>query len=308
MIEVEHLMKRYSVADALKDVSLRVEEGEVCGLIGPNGAGKTTLLRILATVLKPTSGTVRLTGLDLASDVLEIRRRIGYMPDTFSTYEELRVDAFLEFFAHVYEIPRERIHQIIADILTLVDLMPLRHAPIEELSLGVRQRLSLARVLLHNPTVLLLDEPVSGLDPRARVEMRALLRELGQMGKAVLISSHVLTDLADLCDSLLVLEKGEMIFSGTFEELRERVAGERGVEVAVAERHDEAVAFLRAQRWAQEVREQDSRIDLVLTSRDVLLEDVSRALFDAGFAVTRFAEKDVDLEEAFLRLTRGVVS
>ncbi|MFQ5654762.1 MAG: ABC transporter ATP-binding protein [Planctomycetota bacterium] len=309
MIEVECLSKIFSSGYALREVSLSVSPGEVCGLIGPNGAGKTTLLRILATVLKPSGGSVKLAGFELAVEVMEARRRIGYMPDTFSTYEELRVDSFLEFFAHLYGLPRDRVRPTVTDILTLVDLLAMRHAPIERLSLGVRQRLSLARALLHNPDVLLLDEPISGLDPRARVEMRALLRELRSMGKTILISSHVLTDLADLCDRFLVLERGEVTFTGTLEELTRRVFRGRRIEIAVAGRGEEAAGLIRRRMWAQEVRSLGpDAFEVELTSADVSPEEVSATLFEAGFQVTRFAEREVDLEEAFLRLTQGIVS
>ena len=227
MIKIRGLTKEYATKGALKGLDAEVAPGEVCGLIGSNGAGKTTLLRILSTVLRPTAGEVSIADYDIRKDAHQIRGLIGYMPDSLSTYEEIRVDTFLEFFAHLYNLPRDTITRTIGDILTLVDLTPLRHSLIETLSLGSRQRLSLGRVLLHNPEVLLLDEPVSGLDPRARVEMRALLKELGSMGKSILISSHVLTDLVDLCDRLLIIEWGEKVFSGSFQELEDMVAAEK---------------------------------------------------------------------------------
>jgi len=308
MIEIRALSMEFASKRALKGIDATLPEGEICGLIGPNGAGKTTLLRILATVLRPSSGQVRIAGYDLRRDPLSVRRVIGYMPDDSSSYEELRVDAFLEFFAHLYGLPREEITRTIGDILALVDLTPLRHAPIGSLSLGTRQRLSLARALLHQPKVLLLDEPVSGLDPRARVEMRALLRELGRMGRTVLISSHVLTDLVGLCDRFIVLEQGERLFDGTLAELEHRVGAEPRIEIDLPERREEAIAFLGRQAFAREVRGTESGCDLLLASPETRPETVTKALFEAGFPVARFAPRPVDLEEAFLRLTRGIVS
>ncbi|MEM7165380.1 MAG: ABC transporter ATP-binding protein [Planctomycetota bacterium] len=308
MIEVQHLSKEYSIGPVLSDVSFKVEPGEVCGLIGPNGAGKTTLLRILATILHPSGGSVSMCDIDLREDAQEIRRRIGYMPDRFSTYEELRVDSFLEFFASIYEIPEAQVSSVTQDILKLVDLAPLRHSLIENLSLGVRQRLSLARALLHNPEVLLLDEPVSGLDPRARVEMRALLKELGDMGKTVLMSSHVLTDMVDVCDRFLVLEQGRVVFHGTLAELEARVADRRVIRINAAPRNGELADFLRSYRWASSIQNggEDVRVELGAEAPD--LAKISQQLFDAGFALSRFTEEPFDLEEGFLRLTRGVVS
>jgi len=307
MIEIRNLSKAYSLRLGLRGIDATLPEGEICGLIGPNGAGKTTLLRILATVLRPSSGQVRIAGYDLARDPLSVRRLVGYMPDDTSSYEELRVDAFLEFFAHLYGLPRAEITRTIGEILALVDLVPLRHAPIESLSLGTRQRLALGRALLHQPKVLLLDEPVSGLDPRARVEMRALLRELGRMGRTVLISSHVLTDLADLCDRFLVLEQGEMLFSGSLDELVARTGAEARIEIDLPERAAEALELLAREPYAREVRLREGGLDLLLAD-GTPPETVTRALVGAGFPVARFAPREVDLEEAFLRLTKGIVS
>ena len=311
MIEVDKLSKEFRSVPVLNGVSFRVEPGEVCGLIGPNGAGKTTLLRILGTILRPRSGHVRICGVDLRDDPIAIRRGIGYMPDNFSTYEELRVDSFLEFFAAIYEIPDDQVAAVIQDILKLVDLGGVRHSLISSLSLGVRQRLSLARALLHNPDVLLLDEPVSGLDPRARVEMRALLKELGAMGKTVLMSSHVLTDMVDVCDRFLVLEQGEVVFHGTLPELRNRVVGRRLLRIAAADL-DALHEYAKQRPWAVEVSRVDtdtttSELRVVLSPDAAPLEELAQELFSAGHALHLFAEEAFDLEEAFLRLTKGVI-
>lgn len=309
MIQVDGVSKVFRTRQALRNVGLRVAEGEVCGLIGPNGAGKTTLLRILATVLPPTSGKVWIAGFNLRRNPEQIRWRIGYMPDSFAIYEELRVDTYLELFASIYRLPRERTWQTIDDVLRLVDLVELRNAPVSSLSLGARQRLGFGRLLLHNPDVLLLDEPVSGLDPRARMEMREFLKELGRMGKTVLISSHVLSDLADLCDRVVILEVGEVVFAGTVEELKKRARVGCAVELAVDGDPAKIGIFLREQTWAKEVHSlKDGHFVVTISGSACSLAQVSGDLFKAGFRVTKFLERDVHLEEAFLRLTTGQVS
>jgi len=308
MIRIAGLVKTFGATTALRDVDLEVPAGEVCGLIGPNGAGKTTLLRILATVLRPTRGDVTIAGLRLPAEAAGVRPRIGYMPDSFAGYDELRVDAFLAFFAHVYRLPRDTVWPRIQDILELVDLARSRNMLVSALSLGSRQRLGLARVLIHNPDVLLLDEPVSGLDPRARVEIRELLRELGRMGKTVLISSHVLSDLAGVCDRFAVVDRGAVRFSGTVGELKARVSPQRTVEVRVdgdgggAPPEKRLARFLEGQRWALAVRARAAGVEVDIEDR-VALADVARQLFQAGFSITRFIEREADLEDAFLKLT-----
>ena len=309
MIEFQNLCMRYQLRDVLRGISGSVAPGEVCGLIGSNGAGKTTLLRILATILRPSAGTVRIAGCALPDEVHSARRRLGYMPDHLATYDELRVRSFLEFFAHLYDLPRATLPDTVRDVLQLVDLGALGSASIESLSLGARQRLSLGRVLLHNPDVLLLDEPVSGLDPRARVEMRTLLAELGRMGKSILISSHVLGDLKGLCDRYLILEAGEVVFQGTHAEFEEAVAGPPRVSVTVPENREEAFAFLAAQPFTSDViREAPGEFTVRLRGDEFSAVDVGRALHGAGYVIARLVSDPVDLEEGFLRLTRGVVT
>ncbi len=305
MIEVCSLSKEFPAICALRDVNFTVEQGTVCGLIGPNGAGKTTLLRILATLIIPTSGTARVAGFEVPREAAEIRKRIGYMPDTFGANEELTVDSHLEFFAHVYRLPRQESQRTIADLLALVDLVHLRNSIISRLSLGARQRLALGRVLLHNPEVLLLDEPVSGLDPRARVEMRELLRELGRMGKTVLISSHVLADLADLCDRLVILNQGKTAFSGSLPELKEKVMPDRTLEIAVEGDVERLREFLLRKIWVRHVNTfKQNGLEVVVNDPEVPLADISATLSQEDFRITRFLEREMDLEEAFLRITR----
>jgi ABC-2 type transport system ATP-binding protein len=277
--------------------------------VGPNGAGKTTLLRILATLIPPSGGTARVAGFDVRRDAAEIRTRIGFMPDTFGGDEELRVDSYLEFFAHVYRLSREERLRTIRGILNLVDLTRYQNLAIANLSLGAKQRLSLGRALLHNPEVLLLDEPVSGLDPRGRVEMREILKELGRMGKTVLISSHILADLADICDRIVILEKGEATFSGTLEELKRQTMPDRTLEVEVVEDTERACTLLAQQPWARAVeRAENNRLLVTLSDPAVSPAEVSSTLFEAGFQISRLLEREADLEQAFLWMTRGAES
>jgi ABC-2 type transport system ATP-binding protein len=304
-IEVQGLSRRFYLASALVKVDFAVGRGEVCGLIGSNGAGKTTLLRILATLLLPTSGLARVAGFDVRNEAPQVRKRIGYMPDTFGAFDDMRADSYLEFFARIYRLPADETLRVLEDILRLVDLVHLRNTPVSRLSLGARQRLSLGRVLVHNPEVLLLDEPVSGLDPVARVEMRELLRELGRMGKTVLVSSHALADLAELVTRVVVREKGETALAGTLEDLKRMVMPERVLELEVEGDVEKATQLLSAQIGLSGVRaEEGGRLLVSLRDGDLSPSAVSRILFGAGFGLRRLLERELDLEEAFLRITR----
>ena len=229
MIETVGLTKRYRDRVALADLNLKIDQGDVFWFIGPNGAGKSTTIKILATLLRPTSGMARVAGFSVDAGVREIRRAMGYMPDFFGLYDDLTVREYLEFFAAAYKIRGKARKKVIDDVLALVDLGHRADAQIDALSRGMQQRLSLARVLLHDPKVLLLDEPASGLDPRARVEFREIIKELRKMGKTVLISSHILPELADMCNKVGIIEKGRLVASGSVEEVIQRAQGERWV-------------------------------------------------------------------------------
>ncbi|HYE98010.1 MAG TPA: ABC transporter ATP-binding protein, partial [Planctomycetota bacterium] len=226
MIEISNLSKTYGAHLALDHATFSIEAGDMFGLIGPNGAGKTTLIRILATLLHPTSGSATIAGKSVTRDAAAVRRLIGYMPDFFGVYEELKVREYLEFFASTYGIRGAKRTAVVDSVLELTDLTGKRDALIAALSRGMQQRLGLARVLVHDPQVLLLDEPASGLDPRARIEIRALLKELRKMGKTILISSHILADLADLCNKIGLIERGKLLYAGGLREAMARVQGD----------------------------------------------------------------------------------
>src|ERR1044071_5605790 len=225
MIQIQHLRKEYKELVAVKDLNLELEAGDIFGYIGPNGAGKTTTIKMLATLLTPTAGTAYVDGIDVVRNPEEVRGIVGYMPDFFGVYDDIKVWEYLDFFAAAYRIPKEKRPQIIDDVLTLTDLNVKKDAYVESLSRGMKQRLCLAKTLVHDPKVLLLDEPASGLDPRARTEIKERLKELKAMGKTIIVSSHILPELADFCNKIGIIEKGQMVVSGEVEAIMKQVRG-----------------------------------------------------------------------------------
>ncbi len=304
MIETTNLTKRYGPMRALDGLCLKVEKGDIFGFIGPNGAGKTTTIRILATLLGATSGDALVCGYSVRRHPKDIRRMIGYMPDSFGVYEEMRVDEYLEFFAAAHGIARGSRTKVVSDILALVDLGHKRESLIGQLSRGTQQRLGLARVLLHDPQVLLLDEPASGLDPRARIEIRELIRELGRMGKTILISSHILPELGDLCNRVGILERGKLLHQGTLSEVASRLREGRWVQARVARDPERAVAALSASAEVQEARLEGDMISVRLRDGTGSVAGVSDLLVREGFGLLHFQEEEMDLEQVFLRVTR----
>ena len=245
IVETRGLTKRYGPFQALEELNLTIESGVVFGFIGPNGAGKTTSMRILATLLEPTSGEAWVGGYSVSREPKSVRQVIGYMPDNFGVYDNMKVWEYLDFFAAAYGLPRGRRLGLIDDLLALVDLSEKKEGYVEALSRGMKQRLCLARTLVHDPQLLILDEPASGLDPRARIELRALLRQLGALGKTVIVSSHILTELADICDHVGIIERGRLLASGSITEMLRQVQTNRVVLVrmiADARMSDEDIA------------------------------------------------------------------
>lgn len=309
MIEARNLTKRYGKLVALDDLSLDIGTGEVFGFIGPNGAGKSTTMKILACLMRADSGSATIDGHDVATDGPAIRRLIGYMPDFLGVYEDLTVDEYLQFFAAAFRIPRKQRRATIDGVLELTDLTDKRRSPVDGLSRGMTQRLGVARVLIHDPKVLLLDEPASGLDPRARIEMRTLLAELGRMGKSIMISSHILTELAELCSTIGIIEKGQLLFSGSLEDAyrkaslgdRVRITIEGGLDIEKAEQ------VLEGDPRITRVSSNGRTITVDLTpdtqSRHFIIEKLSAA----GALIGAFRPEEARLEDAFLRLTKGSV-
>ena len=232
-VKIKNLWVKYGKLTAVRDLSFEIPQGEVFGFIGPNGVGKTSTIKILATLLKPSSGTVTIGGLDVVKQQRDVRLRIGYMPDFFGVYDDLTANEYLHFFAAAYRLPKAKREAVIADVLALTDLTEKRQALVDGLSRGMKQRLSLARVLLHDPDLLLLDEPASGLDPRARIEMRELLKELARMGKTILISSHILHELSELCTRIGIVETGELVTEGSLRDIYAQLGAMRTIHVQV---------------------------------------------------------------------------
>ncbi len=322
MIETINLTKRYGDLVALNNLNLTINEGDCFGFIGPNGAGKTTTIKILATLLKPSSGQANVAGLTIGYQNRQIRPLIGYVADELGAYEDMVVTEYLEFFAAAYSIHGSQRKKVVADVLELTDLSYKATAEVNGLSRGMRQRLSVARVLLHDPKVLLMDEPASGLDPRARIEMRELLKELRRMGKTILISSHILPELAELCNVVGIIERGQLLFNGPVAEIVRRAKMGHVVHVAVLDRTDEAAKIIQAFPGVKKVAIQDADVnDRVTKIIQVDFDDTAgggptggmhyydlpNVLINKGFRVTKFMEEPVNLETAFMRLTKGLV-
>ncbi len=313
MIETVNLTRKYGDLTALDNLNLTIEEGTCFGFIGPNGAGKTTTIKILATLLKPTWGEARVDGHVVGYQNHLIRPLIGYVPDFLGAYDDMLVSEYLEFFAACYGIHGEKRMRVVGEVLELTDLVSKRKSDVNGLSRGMQQRLSVARVLLHDPKVLLMDEPSSGLDPRARIEMRELLKELRRMGKTILISSHILFELAELCTAVGVVEQGKLIFSGGISEMMDRAGSGSMVHVVVDERPQEAAALLKQVRGILKVtlerEEKVVRIDVTIDPKSGMpISDIPSRLIAQGFRVARFSHEPMNLETAFMRLTKGIVS
>lgn len=307
MLIVENLTKKYGRLTAVDNLSLEVEEGAIFGFVGPNGAGKTTTMKILATLLAPTSGRAWIKGEEVIAHPGRIRQLVGYMPDFFGVYDDLKVEEYLNFYGASYGIPASRRQQIITDLLELVDLTHKRFAYVDSLSRGMKQRLCLARSLVNDPALLILDEPASGLDPRARVEMRELLKELKAMGKTIIISSHILPELSELCTHIGIMEAGQLVISGTNDEVLQRTRTGQSLEVRVLDRAVEAESILKRELGLNEVCFYDYRCEVPFTGTDQDLSRILACLTSAAIPVVTFAEKRNNLEDIFMQVTKGVV-
>ena len=310
MIETRDLTKMYGDLYALNRLSIKLERGDVYGFIGPNGAGKTTTMRILATLLNPTWGEASVCGYSIYNGAKEIRRLIGYMPDFFGVYDDMKVIEYLEFFAAAYRIKGPERRKKCDQVLDLVDLVYKRDALVTSLSRGMTQRLGLARVLLHEPQVLLLDEPASGLDPRARIEMRGLLKELRSMGKTILVSSHILPELADICNKIGIIERGKLLFDGDVQSAIRRVRQHTVLDVAVTNGMTQAAKDQlegHPDVLKVEPREDDS---LRVTLNDEIRDGsfIAEILVKNGFRLKMLREEEIDLEDVFMAITKGITN
>ena len=312
VVETRGLVKRYGDQLAVAGIDLVVGPGEIYGLVGPNGAGKTTTMKILATLLAPTAGEALVTGIPVGADPIEVRRRIGYMPDFYGVYDDLRVWEYLDFFGRCYGVPANRRPPMVGELLEIVGLTDKRDQYVESLSRGMRQRLCLAHTLVHDPALLILDEPASGLDPRARVEMREILRELRAMGKTILVSSHILPELGEMCTGVAIIDRGQLLRSGTIHEI------ERSLRATALLRIDvlgDATAVAAARDWlATDERVGDvldvaggadghARIEVPFDGPPDAQAELLRTMVDAGHRVVGFTQATSDLEEIFLKVT-----
>jgi len=307
MIETKNLTKNYGNLTAVDDLNLTIKDGDIFGFIGPNGAGKTTTMRILVTLLEPTGGSAFINGLNVTKDGKKVRRLVGYMPDFMGVYDDLKVFEYLEFFAAAFGIERKKRKSIVEGVLELTDLESKKSATVDSLSRGMQQRLGLARVLIHDPKVLILDEPASGLDPRARIEIRELLRELKRMGKTIMISSHILSELEEICDHVGIIEHGRLVFSGTMEEIRPRLGIESKVRVSVADHQDKAIELLSALPQVRQVQALGDEIAVTFHEGKDANGIVARTLVNAGLDIISIQPERLKLDDAFLQLTKGMV-
>ena len=305
VVDVDSLWVRYGQLAAVRGISLQIPKGEVFGFIGPNGAGKSSTIKVLATLLRDFTGRVKINEIDVLWRPQAVREKIGYVPDFFGVYEDLTVEEYLHFFAAAYRIERNRRKAIIGDVLELTDLTHKLDSPVDALSRGMKQRLSLARVLLHDPDLLLLDEPASGLDPRARIEMRELLKALKEMGKTILISSHILHELAQLCTRIGIIEAGQMVAQGSVNDIYRHLGLLRIVHVQVVDMSDALVERIRTIPGVDSVDPQVDRLAIRLHEDQTSIEDLHDHLVACEARIRMFQPEAMDMETAFMKLTEG---
>ncbi len=310
MIVCQNLSKSYGSFHALENLSLEIDKGDTFGFIGPNGAGKTTTIRILSTLLDPTSGSATVAGYSVTEQPDEIRRVLGYMPDKFGVYDGIKVWEYLDFFAGAFRLPRASRPKLIDDVLELTDLSQKKEFFVEALSTGMRQRLCLAKTLLHDPQVLILDEPASGLDPRARIEMRELLKELTRMGKTIMISSHILPELSDFCNRVGILEAGKLLAAGKVDDIMGTLQSERKITVRLLRSGAKAASWLESQEGVAGLDHVDGtpcKIKFGFSGDLDALAQLASVLADTEYGLIGFEEAKTDLEDLFLRVTKGEV-
>jgi ABC-2 type transport system ATP-binding protein len=305
MITLDHLTKTYrrGRVPALDGLSLTIPERSIFGFVGPNGAGKTTTLRILATLLRPDGGSARISGEDVVAHPERVRQLIGYMPDFFGVYDDLKVTEYLDFYGEAHGLAAGVRRRMIGDLLALVDLEDKADEYVDALSRGMKQRLCLARCLMHDPQVLLLDEPASGLDPRARVEMRELVRELRELGKTIVISSHILSELAEMCTEVGIIDHGRLAAAGPVDQVLARVQSGCVIAIRTLTSPDELAGLLRQQPGVRDVALLDGHIEALIDGDPQRLQQILQTCINAGHRIYSFSEQTNSLEETFLRLT-----
>jgi len=307
MIELRRLHRFYGTTRAVSDVSFEVGRGQVFGFIGPNGAGKTTSMRVLATLDLPTAGDAYVDGFSCVNDPDRVRRRLGFMPDYFGTYADVNCYEYLDFFARSYGIVGRERHQAVRRTMDFTGLDVLAEKPIRGLSKGMRQRLCLGRSMIHDPAVLILDEPANGLDPRARIELREMIRELAAIGKTVLVSSHILTELAEMCDQVGIIERGKLLAVGSVAEIQKQQRPHREVRVRLLGDKQPLLAWLGQRTDIRQIQEVDGEVHFDHEGDESVDVAMLREMVLAGFAVAEFGSREQSLEDVFLAVTKGAV-
>lgn len=307
MLRIENLNKNYGSFQAVNNLNLHIPKGEIFGFVGPNGAGKTTTMKIVCGLLKATSGKVLIDGMDVSDNIRMLKSRIGYMPDFFGVYDDLKAIEYLEFYASIYNIKGAEREKICNDLLELVDLTDKKYFYVDSLSRGMKQRLCLARSLVHNPDLLVLDEPASGMDPRARVEMKEILRTLKGMGKTILVSSHILPELAELCSTIGIIEKGHILMSGTVEEIVKKVYHSQTIRIKVLSKAEGAIMLLKEYPDIAQVDAIGNNIiEASFKGDDAYMSTLLTRLVQNNIPVVAFNALDGNLEDIFMKVTASL--
>jgi len=303
ILEVNSIRREFGTLVAVNDVSLSLEKGQVMGLIGPNGAGKTTLLRILCTLLRPTSGTAQLFGYDLTTQYLDIRKHIGFLPDFFNLYSDLTLKECLEFFALAYNVQPELISKRVDEAIEYIELQDKRDSLIRHLSRGMVQRMGVGILLVHDPDLFLLDEPASGLDPKARIQLRNVLKKLSNEGKTIIISSHILTELSGFCSHIAIMNKGRIELAGAVDEIQQKIMGSKTVDISVLSDCEKAVALISQFPDARITTIKDNTITIEITKGLEELAELNTYLIKEGIKVVTISEQKTSLEDLFMKIS-----
>ncbi len=305
MPEILELNKKYGKFTALDSLSMNITENSIFGFVGPNGAGKTTTMKIMAGLLKADSGGIYINGEDILKNPKSIRDKIGYMPDFFGVYDDLKVSEYMDFYAGTYYIPYAERGTLIDNLLEVVDLTDKKDTYVDSLSRGMKQRLCLARSLIHDPDLIILDEPASGLDPRARVEMKEILKELREMGKTIIVSSHILPELAEMCSEIGIIDHGKLVTQGTVNEIMNRINKRRLVKVKLSNGKENLIRLLKEQSTVKEITENTDNVEFAFEGTNDNLTSILRNIIMNGIPIYSFAENEGNLEEIFMTVTGG---
>lgn len=304
MLSVNNLVKKYGKFTAVNNLSMNIPEGEIYGFVGPNGAGKSTTMKIICGLLTATSGDVQLDGADAIHDRKNMKQNIGYMPDFFGVYDDLKVHEYLDFYASIYGMNEKDRKKVAKDLLDLVELSHKKDFYVDSLSRGMKQKLCLARALIHNPKLLVLDEPASGLDPRARIEMKEILRSLKEMGKTILISSHILSELAELCTHVGIIDNGQMVITGSVDEIMQKVYSKKVLKIKLNNKIEEAEVILREFPFIHKISKAENTLQAGFDGNDKEMSLVLSTLVTKEIPVITFSQLDGNLEDVFMKVTK----